>query len=182
MRPTGRPTRRGPRLLLRAALVGVLLTLSVGVLASPAQAATIDCTPMGDPVCKDIEPTVDCVWSNGDGTSTVVWGYTNPSPTTTIRIDYGGKNKISGGPDNQGQPTLYPPGTYTNLFVNTVTGNRTWTLGNNKVSFDSSTPACLTKPVSVIGNGRALLLGIALLLAVGLPVLASRRVGREVLA
>jgi hypothetical protein len=181
MRSTARPTRWGPRLLLRAALVGVLLTLSVGVVASPAQAATIDCTPMGDPICKDIAPTVNCVWSNGDGTSTVVWGYTNPS-TTIIRIDFGGKNKMSPGADDQGQPTLFPPGTFTNVFVNTVTGNRTWTLGNNKVSLDSATPACLTKPVSVIGSGRALLLGIALMLAVGLPVMASRRTGREVLA
>jgi hypothetical protein len=181
MRPTSRRAPWGPRMLLRAALVGVLLTLSFGI-AAPAQAATIDCTPMGDPVCKDIEPTVQCVWSNGDGTSTIAWGYKNPSPTVTIRIDYGGKNKMSPGADDQGQPTLYPPGTYTNLFVTTVTGNRTWTLGNNKVTVDSSTPACLTKPVSVIGSGRALLLGIALVLAIGLPVVAARREGREVLA
>jgi hypothetical protein len=181
MRPTSRRAPWGPRLLLRAALVGVLLTLSVGVMAAPAQAATVDCTPMGDPVCKDIAPTVNCVWSNGDGTSTIVWGYKNPS-TSIIRIDYGGKNKMAPGADNQGQPTLYPPGTYTNLFFNTVTGNRTWTLGNNKVSSDSSTPACLTKPVSVIGSGRALILGLALALAIGLPVMAARREGREVAA
>ena len=182
MRSTGRPTRWGPRLVLRAALVGVLLTLSVGVLATPAQAATINCTPMSDPACKDLTPIVECVWSNGDGTNTIAWGYNNPS-SDTLYIDFGGKNKLAPGADDQGQGTVFTPGLHHNTFVTTIAGtNRTWTLGNNKVSPVASTPACPTKPVSVIGNARALLLGVILMLAVGLPVLASRRVGREVSA
>jgi hypothetical protein len=181
MRSTGRPTRWGPRLLLRAALVGVLLTLSVGVMATPAQAATINCTPMGDPACKDLAPIVECIWSNGDGTSTIAWGYDNPS-TDTLFIDFGGKNKMDPGADDQGQLTLFTPWMHHNAFVTTVTGNRTWTLGNNKAVSGTSTPACPTKPVSVIGSGRALLLGIALMLAVGLPVVASRLLAREVSA
>jgi hypothetical protein len=181
MRPTSRRAPWGPRLLLRAALVGVLLTLSFGV-AAPAQAATINCTPMADPACKDLTPLVECIWNNGDGTSTVAWGYDNPS-TDTLSIDFGGKNKMSGGADDQGQGTVFTPGLHHNTFVTTFTGtNRTWTLGNNKASSGASTPACPTKPVSVIGSGRALLLGIALALAVGLPVIAARREGREVSA
>ena len=181
MRSTGRPTRWGPRLLLRAALVGVLLTLSVGVMAPPAQAATINCTPMGDPACKDLAPIVECIWNNGDGTNTIAWGYNNPS-TDTLFIDFGGKNKMDPGADDQGQATLFTPGLHHNVFVTTVTGNRTWTLGNNKAVSGSSTPACPTKPVSVIGSFRALLLGLALMAAIGLPVIASRRLGREVAA
>jgi hypothetical protein len=183
MRSTGRAAPRGPRLLLRAALVGVLLTLSFGV-ASPAQAAhTINCTPMADIACKDLTPIVECIWDNGDGTSTIAWGYDNPSDHI-LTIDFGGKNKMASGPDDQGQGTLFTPGLHSNAIVTTVpTGtNRTWTLGNNKASTDASTPACLTKPVSVIGSGRALLLGLALILAVGLPVLTARRAGREVSA
>jgi hypothetical protein len=180
MGSTSRRAPWGPR-LLRAALVGVLLTLSFGV-ATPAQAATINCTPMSDPACKDLTPLVECIWSNGDGTSTVAWGYDNPS-TDTLMIDFGGKNKMSPGADDQGQGTLFTPGLHHNAFVTTFSGtNRTWTLGNNKVSSGASTPACPTKPVSVIGSWRALLLGIALTLAIGLPVMASRRVGREVSA
>lgn len=180
MRSTSRRAPWGPRLLLRAALVGVLLTLSVGVAAAPAQAATINCTPMSDPACKDLTPIVECVWSNGDGTNTIAWGYDNPS-TYDLYIDFGGKNKLAPGADDQGQGTLFVPGLHHNTFVTTITGtNRTWTLGNNKVSPSGSTPACPTKPVSVIGSGRALLLGIALMLAVGLPVLGSRRSRWEV--
>jgi hypothetical protein len=182
MRSTGRPTRWGPRLLLRAALVGVLLTLSVGVMATPAQAATINCTPMADIACKDLTPIVECIWSNGDGTYSIAWGYDNPS-SDTLYIDFGAKNKFAPGADDQGQGTLFTPGLHHNTFVTTVTGtSRTWTLGNNKAISSASTPACPTKPVSVIGSGRALLLGIALMLAVGLPVFASRRTGREVSA
>ena len=182
MRSTSRPARWGPPLLLRAALVAVMLTLSVGV-AAPAQAATINCTPMADIACKDLTPIVECVWNNGDGTSTIAWGYDNPS-TDTLMIDIGAKNKMASGADDQGQGTLFTPGLHTNAFVTTVaTGtNRTWTLGNNKASTSASTPACLTKPVSVIGSARALLLGVVLMLAIGLPVLAARRDRREVSA
>jgi hypothetical protein len=179
MRSTRRPTRWGPRLLLRAALVGVLLTLSVGVVATPAQAATINCTPMADIACKDLMPMVECIWSNGDGTSTIAWGYNNPS-SDSLYIDFGAKNKMAPGADDQGQGTLFTPGMHHNAFVTTVTGNRTWTLGNNKAVSSASTPACPTKPVSVIGSGRALLLGIALMLAIALPVLAARRTRQEV--
>jgi len=180
MRPTGRPTRWGPRLLLRAALVGVLVTLSVGVVAAPAQAATINCTPMGDPACRDLTPIVECIWSNGDGTSSIAWGWNNPSPHI-LHLDFGAKNKMTPGADNQGQGTEFGPGLNHNVFVTTITGTSLeWRLGNNTDETSGSTPACPTKPVSVIGNGRALILGIALMLAVGLPVLASRRLGQEV--
>jgi hypothetical protein len=180
MRSTGTPTRWGPR-LLRAALVGVLLTLSVGVMAAPAQAATINCTPMADIACKDLTPIVECIWSNGDGTYAIAWGWNNPS-ADTLYIDFGGKNKMAPGADDQGQPTLFTPGLQHNVFVTTGSGNRTWTLGNNKAVSGSSTPACPTKPVSLIGNGRALLLGLALMAVIGLPVVAARRNGREVSA
>ncbi|MDT7789821.1 MAG: hypothetical protein QOF58_8240 [Pseudonocardiales bacterium] len=181
MRATSRRAPWGPRTLLRAALVGVLLTLSFGI-AAPAQAATINCTPMADPSCKDLTPLVNCIWNNGDGTSTVVWGYDNPS-TDTLTIDFGGKNKMATGPDDQGQGNIFTPGLHNNAFTTTFSGTiRTWTLGNNKVSSSASSPACPTKPVSVIGSWRALLLGIALALAIGLPVVAARRRGREVLA
>jgi len=152
-----------------------MVVLSLGVAAQPAAADhTLNCTPMGDPACRDLAPVVECIWDNGDGTSTISWGYQNPT-THVLRIDVGAKNKLSPGGDDQGQPTLFPPGTETNAFVTTVSGtSRTWTLGNNKVSTAASTPACLTKPVSVVGSLPALLLGAALLLAVALPVLARR--------
>jgi hypothetical protein len=68
-----------------------------------------------------------------------------------------------------------------NVFVTTITGtNLEWRLGNNKDETSGSTPACSTKPVPMFGSARALLLGIALLLAVALPVLMARRTRLQV--
>jgi hypothetical protein len=175
MRTTSGRGPRGSRALLRAALTAVVLVLSFGGLAAPAAADhTLNCTPMSDDACKDLTPIVECLWSNGDGTSTIAWGYNNPS-THVIFIDFGGKNKLNPGADNQGQGTTFLPGMHHNSFTSTVNGtDRTWTLGNEKVSTSASTPACPTKPVPMIGSLRALLVGIALLLAIGLPVLALR--------
>ena len=171
---------RGPGLLMRAALTALLVALSL-VLAAPAQAAeTVNCTPMSDPACKDLTPIVECVWSNGNGTSDIAWGYNNPS-TKVVHIDIGNKNKMAPSPDDRGQPTDFEIGMHHNVFVTTVTGSSLeWRLGNNKESPSGSTPACLTKPVSVVGSVHALLVGIALMLAVALPVAAVRRDRRGV--
>ncbi len=176
MRAPSRTTPPGPRLMLRTALVAVLLALSFGVAAPPAQANhTINCTPMGDPACRDLAPIVECIWSNGDGTSTIAWGWNNPS-THILHLDFGAKNKMDPGADNQGQGTEFVPGMNHNVFVTTITGtNMEWRLGNNNAETDASTPACPTKPVPMFGSARALLLGIALMLAVSLPVLMARR-------
>ena len=175
MRSQRGTTLRGPRLLLRTALVAVLLVLSFGV-ATPAQANhTINCTPMGDPSCRDLAPIAECIWSNGDGTSTIAWGWNNPS-SHILHIDVGAKNKMDPGADDQGQGTEFGPGLNHNIFVTTVTGTSAeWRLGNNQAGTDGSTPACPTKPVPMFGSARALLLGIALMLAMALPVLVARR-------
>lgn len=171
--------RRGPRRVLRAALTAVLLALSLGVAAPASAHHSINCTPMGDPACRDLTPIVECLWSNGDGTSTVAWGWNNPS-SHVLHIDPGAKNKMVPGAENQGQPVDFAPGRHANVFVTTFSGTAMeWRLGNNRAGSDASTPACPTKPVSVIGSAHALLLGITLLLAAALPVLAVRR-GRRV--
>jgi hypothetical protein len=149
-----RPTRRSVvRWVLPTMLLGVLV---VG-LAAPAQAADpTDCTPMGDPACRDLTAVVDCVWQNPDGTRTVVWGYDNPS-TTTLRIDPGNKNGMSPGADDQGQPQQFEPGLHMNVFTTTISGSTAqWHLGNSKVSISGSSPACATKPVSIVGSMAAL--------------------------
>jgi hypothetical protein len=166
---------RGFRLVLRSVLVAVLFTVSVGFATTAQAVDTIDCTPMGDPACKDLTAIVECIWNNGNGTRTVAWGYSNLS-AKIVRIDIGNKNSMSPGADGQGQPTLFQIGTFHNVFVTTVTGtSMQWRLGNTTYTANASTPACVTTPVSVVGSVRALVLGIALLLAAGLPLLATRR-------
>jgi hypothetical protein len=154
-------------------LLGVSCVLAA---AAPASADhSINCTPMGDPACRDLAPIVECVWSNGDGTASIAWGWNNPS-SHTLHIDVGAKNKLVPGADGQGQATDFEPGINHNIFVTTVEGTSAeWRLGNNKAATDASTPACPTKPVPMFGSARALLLGVALMFAVALPVLVARR-------
>lgn len=152
--------------------------LSVGLLAlgvPAAQAATVDCPPMSSDVCKNLRPVAECVWENGNGTMTVLWGWTNPTGDTA-RIAGGAQNRISPGPNNQGQPTLFGPGTHRNVFVTTVSDDEAqWRLGNRTAEADEDdTQPCATKPVSQVGNTGALVIG-GLVIAVGaLVFLASR--------
>jgi hypothetical protein len=165
--------------VLRCAMLAVLVALSglTGLgLAGPASAATVNCTPMSDPACKDITPIVECVWVETNGSRTVVWGWDNPS-TSTVHIDYGNKNKMSPGADNGGQPEDFPPGRAMNAFVTNVPGNSaSWRLGNNSDSL-SGAPACVTKPVSMIGSITALSLYL-LLMAIAIPLAVRPRSGR----
>lgn len=175
MRSNSSPAWRIPRLMLRAALVAVLLALSFGV-ATPAQAAA----PNGS-----ITPFVNCIWDNGNGTVTASVGYRS-SNAGTVTEPIGNNNRFSPGAQNRGQPTTFLTGTRNNVFAVTVTyqeiqNDINWYVTGNSVNVESIV-WCQTKPVSVIGSVPALLLGIALTLAIGLPVMAARRVGREVSA
>jgi hypothetical protein len=166
---------RGLGLVLRGLLVAMLFMLSVGFATTAQAVDTVDCTPMGDPACKDLTAIVECIWNNGNGTYSIAWGYSNLS-AKIVRIDIGNKNGMTPGAAAQGQPTVFQIGTFHNVFVTTVTGaSMQWRLGNSTYTANSSTPACVTTPVSVVGSVRALTLGIALLFAAGLPLLASRR-------
>ena len=164
--------------MLRCALLAVVVALSglTGLgLAGPAAAADLDCTPMGDPACRDLMPVVECVWVETNGSRTVVWGYDNPS-TDTLRIDIGNKNRMSPGSEDGGQPVQFLPGRKLNVFVTNVPGtSASWRLGNNTASL-SGAKACVTKPVSMVGSAAAL--GIfLLLLAAAIPFAVRPRRG-----
>ncbi len=173
MTPARRPLRWLARRLATAAAVGAVLAGGV-VGAAPAWAATIDCTPMGDPACRDLAPVAECVWDNKDGTKTALWGWDNPS-TSTLRIDVGNKNKMSPGAEDQGQPTLFLPGRTRNVFTTTYTGtSTTWRLGNETATAGSGTTACSTKPVSQIGSVGVLLLAVLVLVLTSALALVAR--------
>lgn len=164
--------------LRRLAVLGPLLLLVVSVswsaTGAASAAATIDCTPMGDPACRLLTPVLECSWDNGNGTKTLVWGYDNPS-SNVLNIDVGNKNKMSPGADFQGQPTLFLPGRYANVFVTVVNGTSAdWRLGNNTASLGSGTATCAGHQVTVVGDATALALGLAVILSLGLPVLTAR--------
>jgi hypothetical protein len=168
--------------LVRALLVAVL-ALPLGLfLAGPAQAATYECTPMASDACKQLQPIAECVWDNQDGTQTVLWGWNNPT-SDTAHIPASNKNNMSPGAEDQGQPTLFGPGRQRNVFITTSAGTwASWHLGNNDAQVDASTAACSTKPVSQVGDLRALVLAILLLIGTGITVLLVRNRRHEVTA
>jgi hypothetical protein len=173
----GRAPRAATRAVLRCAVLAVVVALSglTGLgLAGPAAADVVECTPMSDQACKDITPLVECVWVETNGSRTVVWGWNNPS-TSTVHIDYGNKNNMSPGAANGGQPQDFLPGRTFNAFVTNVPGtSASWRLGNNNANLSSSTRACATKPVSMIGSAAALAIFL-LLLAAAIPFAVKPR-------
>jgi hypothetical protein len=172
---TRRPSRvlraSAASFLLIAAMVGGLLALGT----FPAAAATVvDCPPMSSDTCKNLTPIAECAWDNKDGTTTVAWGWDNPT-ASTARIAVGPKNRLAPGGDNQGQPTLFAPGRKRNVFVTTFSGPAsTWSLGNNDAKTDKATVPCATKPVPQVGSIDALLLFLVML-GLGVLLLAAGR-------
>jgi len=158
------------------AVVAVLtgLLLASGPLVGSAVAATVDCTPFGDPACRNLTPVAECVWDNGNGSKTVVWGYRNPSDQT-LRVYHGAHNRVRPGADDQGQPVLFPPGTVRNAFVTTSTGSASWRLGNTTVDVTGATAACATKPVPQVGSMGALAIGLFVLSMASLTLVSPRR-------
>ncbi len=174
MRLRGKASGRGT--LRPAALVSLLIVLLVagGGLLTPASADVVTCAPMNADACKNTEPVATCVWNDGGGQRTVVWGYTNPTSDTAI-IEVGSHNNVSPGAADQGQPTLFTPGTHTNAFWMTFTGSSaSWRIGNNTVSTKSNTPACATKPVPLVGSMEALFLAAFALILATLAFFSAR--------
>lgn len=169
----------------RMPLTAVALAVVTGALwlsAPSAQAVTYECTPMSSDTCKKLQPVAECVWDNGNGTRTVVWGWDNPTADSAF-IPVSNKNNMSPGADNQGQPTLFSPGRQRNVFTTTFTGTQaSWHLGNNDAVVDAGTTGCAAKPVPQVGSVGALLV-IILMVALGaLTVASARRRPQMVLA
>jgi hypothetical protein len=162
--------------------------LALGVLgtslAPGASAAVVDCPPMSSGVCRDLRPVAECAWDNGNGTTSVVWGWYNPHDDTA-RIQVGSHNQVSPGAQNQGQPTLFAPGRHRNVFVTTTAADETsWRLGNRTLEVeldDDEIDRCDSKPVPQVGDLGALLLG-ALVLALGALVVVAARPRRLAVA
>ncbi|MDX6221719.1 MAG: hypothetical protein QOD91_773 [Frankiales bacterium] len=95
-----------------------------------------------------VTPTLTCVFDNGDGTSTAVFGYTNTTGTA-VTLPIGGSNNFAPSPQDRGQPTVFPPGSDTSAVLVVFDGSKqTWTLDAGKVHTTPSslrarpTPAC----------------------------------------
>ncbi len=170
-----RVLRTACRLLLTATLGALLGTGALW--ASPAQAATIDCPNQSSNACKNTVPIAECAWSNGDGTTSFVWGWNNPSDDTAHAVAGSAQNRMS--PGSQTQPELFGPGRHQNAFWTTVSGtSASWRLGNTSVTATSgsggSTPTCATKPVPQVGSIGALAIAVVVAGMAALLVVATR--------
>jgi hypothetical protein len=162
--------------LVRVLLVA-FLALPLGLfLAAPAQAATPS---------KSIVPFMNCYWDNGNGTYDALVGYNNKN-TTSQTIAVGTNNRFQPGAQYRGQPTVFLPGVKNNVFVvhataADVSNGLNWYLTDNTVVI--STPIkCATKPVSQVGDARALVLALLLLIGTGITVLSVKNRRHEVSA
>jgi hypothetical protein len=172
---TARRLRRSSaRLLAVVPLAGAL----VGALALPAAAAPAKLTPTGA-----------CVWNNGDGTTTAVFGWKNTGGAGSVAI--GPNNQVYVGTSQanytsaatQPQPTTFAANTtvasaFTVTFPSTE--GAAWLLNGTYASLFSTSTACSTNPVDVINDGPLALIGFALLVPAGAYFLSrpSTRLGR----
>jgi len=155
------------------ALAVVVGSLAVPVLvASPALAATIDCsTNYTTAQCQVLTPTVACVWTNANGSHTAAFGYTNTSTTNDITVNLGGGNRLSGGSVGS-PPTFFPRGTSVTAFTVTYTrASSTWRLVGKAARASGATTPCTSPPVPGFGGTAAflgmLLMSLPMLLLIG---------------
>lgn len=95
-----------------------------------------------------VQPVMECVSSNGDGTWTAHFGYLNEN-SNVLNIPIGVHNKFVGTPDeDMGQPTEFQPGRVEFVFsvVFNDGDNFVWTLsgpnGHGSVNANSSSTPC----------------------------------------
>lgn len=154
------------RLSLRAGAVMVALVAASGF-SGVAQAAS------------PVQPFVSCYWDNGDGTYTVAVGYTNTT-TSTVTYPIGALNFVSPAPENRGQPTVFLPGTHSNVWAPTITqadlaAGADWTLNGVRVSTSiTSISACPTKPVPISGGVGGVIVFVAVALIIGVVGFKNR--------
>ena len=97
---------------------------------------------------KKVQPVMECVSDNGDGTYTAWFGYLNLN-SNVLTIEIGVHNNFVGADDeDMGQPTVFQPGRVEYVFsADFVEGNNfRWSLsggnGNGAVNANSGSTAC----------------------------------------
>jgi len=95
-----------------------------------------------------VQPVMECVVDNGDGTYTAHFGYLNEN-SNVLSISIGVHNKFVGAPyENMGQPTIFQSGRVEDYFsaVFEYGDNFVWTLGgpngHGSVNANSGSTAC----------------------------------------
>ena len=122
-------------------------------------------------------PILECVFHDkGTGQYNAEWGYNNNDNSNSDTLPIGSDNSFSPTPEGRGQPTVFQPGQHDNVFAVTWNGvgSLTWTLSNHSESATTTSTACSTNPVPLIGP-QTILWGGAALVCAGVVVLRRRR-------
>lgn len=166
--------RSGRRLIVRLALA--LAAAALVVTGTPGLAAA---APR-----QSVEPLLDCVGVNRNGTFTLVLGYDN-TWGKRVHIPYGWKNEITPSRFDGTQPRDFEPGVVHGAF--SVTGTfqdlrgswPRWELdGNTLDAFDLRWNICppgTEMPADGNGTGAAIALGVAAIVGVLLVYRTRRR-------
>lgn len=92
--------------------------------------------------CSALEPLLDCVSLDADGTHHVSFGYRN-SAASGAGIALGPDNRLAPGADGQSQPVFFKPGEHHDVFNVTYSNlEPTWTLGGSSVTATADAPPC----------------------------------------
>lgn len=126
--------------LLGFALAGALVP------AAPAGAAA-----------RDVQPVLECVMVNGDGTYTAFFGY-DSSSSSVETIPQGGRNRLVASPTPpQSSPEDFQPGRHVAVFsVTTTAASVTWRLWTLEATATAASKPCATSatvpeaPVAVL--------------------------------
>ncbi len=131
-----------------------------------------------------MNPKLDCVWLNGDGSWISVWKYKNPHGATTIPV--GTDNRFTGSPavaEDQGQFTsflAFQTPESAEFFTVTMPSTQTsitWHLdGKSKTASKPTSSTCPTEPVPLIAGVPDWVTLVALpILIVGAALVLDRR-------
>jgi len=88
-----------------------------------------------------LTPLLDCIYANGDGSFTAIFGYQN-SYSNNVNLPVGSNNKFLTGNQNQGQPVNFLPGLNQNVFSVQFTNDITWKLTSNTITATTSSNLC----------------------------------------
>jgi hypothetical protein len=169
VRPSRSVDRGHPRRPRARSVAGVAVVAAGLVLSAPAAAFA----------ASPVTPTIGCYWANPDGSFTFSVGYVNSS-ATTVTYPVGSLNYVTPAPQDRGQPTVFQPGTHTNVWAPTVTAfemanNPNWVVNGVSASYAGAIPACATKPVDVSGSSIGYLSATAVIVGGGAYILAAPR-------
>ncbi|MCI0581271.1 MAG: HYR domain-containing protein, partial [Chloroflexi bacterium] len=145
--------------------------VSIDDVNAQAAAAVAHCTRMGvapsgyfllaegamtaSPPDETVEPLLECVLANPDGTWAAVFGYRNDN-AIPVAIAVGVENRFAPAPADRGQPSYFRPGrspAEEGAFVVPFDGSAlSWTVRGRTVSASASSSRCTAPPAAPVAR------------------------------